>query len=155
MSTSNVIGEVESVNFAIYLSKKASEKKINSNITKLQKWLYICYGLFLAAENRPLLNERPKAWDYGPVFPRVYKKQKKHDNLKELYDEINPKYFIKYDEIINVTLEHFGSWTVEELCAWTHEPGKAWDKQFNNRKKYDPMENLDIYLDFEGFVINE
>jgi len=155
MTTNNGIGEVDSVEFAIYLEKKARESGKDVNVTKIQKWLYICYGLFLAAENKPLLNERPRAWDYGPVFPRVYKKQSRNNNsLSGLEKEINTELLEKYNDIIDVTVEHFGDWTATQLGNWTHEKGSAWDKQFNDGKKYAPMDNWDIFIDFKGFVVN-
>ena len=149
-------GKVDSVDFAIYLNKKARELGKNVNVTKIQKWLYICYGLYFAAYNEQLLKERPKAWDYGPAFPRVHKKQKRNnDSLDNLQINIPLEELEKYNALILATLESFGDWTASELVAWTHEKEKAWHKTFNLLDaKYAPMDNNDIILDFRGLLSN-
>lgn len=146
-------GEVDSVDFAIYLNQKAIELGIAVNVTKIQKWLYICYGIYLAAKGEQLLTERPKAWEFGPAFPRVHKRQKKNnDSLNNMAMSVSAESLSKYDEIILPVLKHFGSWTASGLVAWTHEKGKAWDKKFNYDEKYESMDNHDIILDFKRFV---
>ena len=150
-------GEVDSVDFAIYLNQKASDLGIHTNVTKIQKWLYICYGIYFALHEKQLLTERPKAWDYGPAFPRVHKRQKKNNNsLDNLTMNISSSELTKYDTVINATLENFGDWSASELVTWTHEKGKAWDKTFNLLEaKYAPMDNNDIFIDFRNIVAHE
>ena len=159
MSVTNeatVFGEVDSVDFAIYLNKKAHDLNIPVNVTKIQKWLYICYGLYFAINGEQLLTERPKAWDYGPVFPRVHKRQKKNNNsLDNLSTGIPLEKLKKYDDVIQATLKNFGDWTANELVAWTHEDGKAWSKTYHLLDaKYAPMDNHDISLDFKSLFTN-
>ena len=146
-------GEVDSVEFAIYLNQKATELGLSVNVTKIQKWLYICYGIYLAAKGEQLLTERPKAWEFGPAFPRVHKKQKKNNgSLNGLPMSISADSLGKYDEVIIPVLDHFGTWTASGLVAWTHEEGKAWHKKYHNDEKYASLDNHDIILDFERFV---
>jgi len=153
-----IYGEVDSVDFAIYLNNKANELGLSANVTQIQKWLYICYGLYLAAYDRQLLTERPKAWNYGPAFPRVHKKQKKNnDSLNYLETRINSENtnaedFAKYEAVVNTTLKHFGDWTAGELVTWTHEPGTAWDKKFKGDDMYSNMDNHDIIMDFKKLL---
>ena len=101
-----------------------------------------------------MLKERPKAWDYGPVFPRVHNVQKKKGldswGLKLPIDE-----YKKYDEVIDATLAHFGKWTESELVAWTHQKDKAWHVAYNQedgKYRYGLIDTYDILRDFEGFV---
>jgi len=146
-------GEVDSVDFAIYLNKKAQDLGKVVNITKIQKWLYICYGLYLVVNEKQLLAERPKAWDYGPAFPRVHKKQKKNNNdLANLISTIKVENFVKYDSVIQATLANFGDWTASELVAWTHEPNKAWDKTLKAEGIYSVMSNENILSDFKEIL---
>ena len=142
-------GEVDSIEFAIYLNQKARERNISVNVTKIQKWLYICYGLYLAVYEKQLLHERPKAWDYGPAFPRVHKTQKKNnDSLDGLVSRISKYDFSRYDSLISATLNKFGDWTSSELVTWTHAKDTAWDKTIRYAGNYSSMDNHDILLDF-------
>ena len=144
-------GEVDSVDFAVYLNRQAQKRGIPANVTKIQKWLYICYGAYLAVHERQLLTERPKAWDYGPAFPRVHKVQKKNKNsLNGLVVKCSTEELTRYDDLIKVTLDKFGDWTASELVTWTHEEDKAWHKTFYLVDKYAPMDNYDIMYDFRS-----
>ena len=147
-----VYGKVDSVDFAVYLNKKARDAGKHMNVTKLQKLLYICYGLYLAAENEQLLTERPKAWDYGPAFPRVHKKLK--SGLERLEGQTDFSDLTEYDFIIDPILDHFGNWTAGNLVDWTHKDGSAWSKQVEHGYKYEVMDNMDIKSDFTGFIKN-
>lgn len=67
---------------------------INLNKTQVNKLLYIWYGVYYAKTRKKLCNdESPKAWPYGPVFPRVYKRFDRtpfpNTLPKELVEEIN------------------------------------------------------------------
>ena len=151
----NAFGEVDSIEFAIYLYKKACELNKSINFTKIQKWLYICYGLYFAAYEKQLLTERPKAWDYGPVFPRVHKWFKKNQNRLDIMEnKTSIDELKKYDDVINATLKHFGDWTSSELVAWTHQIDKAWHKKIKQDERYDSLDNYDILLDFRSLISN-
>lgn len=153
--TTATFGIIDSINFAAYLIKKAAEKGHTVNVTKVQKWLYICYGLFLADYDTQLLHERPKAWDYGPVFPKVhnYQVSGKMDRLVANADlDLLPEIKQKCDAIINAVLLHFGDWKATELVDWTHTPGMAWDRTIKEAGKYSTIDNFDIYKDFKRYV---
>ena len=150
---------INSLNFAIYLYQRAVERGITPNVTQIQKWLYVCYGIFLRAHNSQLLDEKPEAWDYGPFFPNVHKAQKKTDgNLALLASRINENDFVDFIPIIDVVMRHFGNLTAGQLVDWTHEVGSAWHQQWHGRKKsggrYTAMDNHDIILDFERLYSN-
>ena len=148
------IGKVNSLDFAIYLGTKARDKKLFVNVTKLQKWLYICYGAYFAKTGEPLFNETPKAWQYGPVFPSVYNKQIKYGHsLAELANTIDESSLSDFDWIIDPVLDYFGKWSANELVSWTHKEGNAWYKQYHLRnEKNAPMDNWDIISDFKDYV---
>ena len=144
-------GEVDSVDFAIYLNKKAKEKNLSVNVTQIQKWLYVCYGLYFAQTARQLLTERPKAWDYGPAFPKVHRQQKKNnDTLDGL--EVEGSLLKKYDDLVELTLNTFGTWSAGQLVQWTHEENTAWDKKIKLGEKYGSLDNYDIMIDFKKYI---
>lgn len=148
------LSRVNSIEFAIYLTQRANERNIHLNVTKLQKLLYICYGLYLSYAEEYLLDERPEAWQYGPFFPEVHKKQKENnDSLEVLIPRISEDRFKEYDFLIDAVLEAFGTWTAMNLVEWTHQKGTAWHKKYviQDRQK-DFLDNFDIKLDFNKFV---
>ena len=150
---------MDAVAFAAYLTKKAREHGHTVNVTKLQKWLYICYGLYLAAYGSQLFNDRPKAWDFGPVFPRVHKQQTKNKLEKQVsgsnLDNLAPDARDRCNEVIDAVLKHFGDWMATELVDWTHTPNMAWRKTVNESGLYSTIDNFDIYLDFKEYVSDE
>ena len=153
--TSNTIayGKIDSIIFAAYLNKKAKDAGYKMNATKIHKLLYICYGLYLAAKNEQLLSERPKAWDYGPAFPRVHKILK--SGLEKYEDQLDLQSLSEYDFIIDPILDHFGNWTAGNLVDWTHKEGSAWRKQVEHGNKYEVMDNMDIRTNFKVFLKND
>ena len=150
------LGKIDNVDFAIHLSKKANEANLQINVTKLQKLLYICYGLYLADTNSQLLHERPEAWQYGPFFPSVHAVQIKNKNgLHDLENKSSPDDLRQYDYIIDPILGHFGKWTAGGLVAWTHEKGSAWYIKYHvENRKMTPLDNLDIISDFKKFIVS-
>ena len=159
MERANIYGLTDAVTFAAYLTRKAREQGHVVNVTKLQKWLYVCYGLYLAAYGEQLFNDRPKAWDYGPVFPRVHKHQTEN-KLEKLVSDSNidnlvPDARDKCNEVINAVLGHFGDWMATELVGWTHTPNMAWDKTIKTSGLYSTIDNFDIYKDFKEYVSDE
>ena len=60
-----------------FLSKAEADKELLSNL-KLQKLVYYAQGLHLALKGTPLFEEDIKAWEYGPVVPRLYHLYKEH-----------------------------------------------------------------------------
>lgn len=114
---------------ATYVAALANERRVSVNMTKIQKLLYIAYGIYLAVKNSRLTNEHPQAWPYGPVFPTTRNKLQKKDlldiNLEDsLLDEI------KNDEEINSLMElvfsNFGTMTAVSLSEWSHQEGSPW-----------------------------
>ena len=57
---------------------KASDNRYEYDNTKIQKLLYILYGFYWSRRQLRLLDEQPKLWPYGPVFPKVYKHIRKN-----------------------------------------------------------------------------
>lgn len=130
---------INSVDFAKYILLVAKEKGINDiNVTKLQKLLYICDGSLLAF-NHNVINENARAWNYGPVYPKVYKwfsklkdyQPSENDIPHEVLSEINNN---NYKSIVNATLNTFGSLSAIQLSVWSHKPNSPWTKTIMDNK---------------------
>ena len=118
---------------AFYLIAKANEARIGINVTKAQKLLYIVYGVYLRVYGERLLNEHPKAWPYGPVFPTTRKAILKRITAEELefpMSEVSEE--LKADEKLNkaidFALKHFGGWNAGQLTTWSHQEGTPWSQ---------------------------
>ena len=129
---------IDSVLLAKYIIKQAQIKKIPEMcITKLQKLLYALDGGLLA-RNINAVDEHCRAWQYGPVYPKVFTKinpkdfNKNYDNLN--IDEIDSKehadiikkwlklYWIILD---NIVLENYQIGVIEkEVLGVKHQKMK-------------------------------
>ena len=79
---------IDSVLLAKYIIKQAQKKGIyDMSITKLQKLLYALDGGLLAHDINAV-DEHCQAWQYGPVYPKVFTKINPEDFNKN-YDNLN------------------------------------------------------------------
>lgn len=144
---------IESTEFAKYIIFSAGDGASSINMTKLQKYLYICDG-FLLAFGFNVIRENPKAWDYGPVYPKVYKWYKdkvgisinKNDISPVAVKEIEENHF---DTAIKKVFEIFKGWTAGELSAWTHQPNSPWSNAID-RGMYSTIDKNDMRMYFSG-----
>ena len=146
---------VDSIDFAKYILKQARDLGIQINLTKLQKILYICDGTLLAlGEN--LINEQAKAWDYGPVYPRVYNWYQKHGKEDvtswTISEDIENKYSV--ENIVRQALITFGKWSAVQLSEWTHKEGSPWSLTMkeNNNKLNSVISKEYMKLYFAGLI---
>ncbi len=118
----------DSVLAAKYLLGIAYSKDIVLNVTKVQKLLYMAFGYFLFKEDRVLLSESPKAWPYGPVFPRTRKKVNFTQIISLDSDEFSE---LKKDENVtkffNLLVDKYAKYTASQLSEWSHIKDGPWD----------------------------
>jgi uncharacterized phage-associated protein len=122
----------DSVRVAEYFLAIAMSKQKQLNTTKVQKLLYILYGYYQAKHNHRILDESPKAWPYGPVFPKTRTKvdytnvfPPDDERFKELRED--EELCSKIDELI----EAYSSYTASRLSEWSHEQGSPWHRTTN------------------------
>ena len=121
----------KSVDVAAGIINEANEKKVSINITKLQKLLYIVYGIYLIACKQRLTEEHPRAWPYGSVFPVA-----RCEFLDKMYRPLSDSMSLVTDccndsdvrSIVDFVLDSFGKWTAGQLTEWSHQPGSPWEK---------------------------
>ena len=97
------------------------------NNTKIQKLLYLFVGFCLinGIEEIYEIDEKPKFWPYGPVFPRVHKKFKAIKEIKrDKIESISDKEAIN---ILEKTVEKWGNIPAGKLSIWSHTQGSPWD----------------------------
>ena len=119
-----------------YILYKGDQAQHPINKTQAQKLLYCCYGTVLAEFDERLTVEHPKAWPYGPVFPRtlndINKKRLNVGMAKDFIQACRPEVL----KLIDQTIEKFWGYSASALSAWSHRQGSPWDKAA-------PLEALD------------
>lgn len=137
---------------ALRYAAKKQDKQIN--MTQIMKLLYITYGTMLVAERCRITAEHPKAWPYGPAFPRVNKHVKLSDEItSKEYDSIkktHPKLIQQMDAVV----ARFGNIPAGQLSAWSHQHGSPWDLagKRSDWKWNTELSDDDIYDFFFNFV---
>lgn len=119
-----------SVVLAKYIASYANAHNVGINMTKLQKLLYISYGVYLAVKGERLTNEHPQAWPYGPVFPTTRNKLLKK-NLENIikFDDSSISEDVK--SCVALVFRSYGAYNASYLSAWSHQANSPWDKTVN------------------------
>jgi uncharacterized phage-associated protein len=121
---------------------------------KLQKLIFIAHGLCLALLDRPLVNEQPEAWAYGPVIKSLYRKLKNNGNNSietSLNDGINLDNFLEIKNILAGVWNAYKNVSAIELSAITHVSGSPWSQ---TRRDY-PISNDMIKSYYEQLANNK
>jgi uncharacterized phage-associated protein len=150
-------GDYNILVFATYLLEKARLANIPMNVTKLQKLTYICYGGYWVTDGRQLLNERPEAWIYGPLFPTLHGAQmgvKGSLDYSEL-SQADIESLQKLDKMADSVLDFFRDWEATQLINWLRDDHDAWNDIWEKRmdgKEVRKLNNYTIRCDFAQFV---
>jgi len=144
-----------SIDVAKYIVATANDKRVVINMTKLQKLLYVVYGSYLRVHKCRLTDEHPKAWPYGPVFPRV-REQLLLVDFSTLTDEAGIGQDEDVAKIVSEAIDTFGKFNAMQLSGWSHQDGSPWyitteSKGFN----WDDEINDMLIYDYFGGIINE
>jgi uncharacterized phage-associated protein len=121
--------EYPSLHVASYIVNLCEQDGVVYNPTKVQKLLYCCYGAALAAFGRRLCDERPRAWQYGPVFPRVFNYLHKGQDIAALCPKLAAPEAVL--SLIGDTVKVFGAYSASALSKWSHMDGSPWSYVIN------------------------
>jgi uncharacterized phage-associated protein len=124
-----------------YLCKKNGYE---FNNTKIQKLLYLFVGFCLINDVNDVytIDESPKLWPYGPVFPKVHKK---YDSIKDRNGtELISVSDEKTKKILEETVKKWGKVSAGILSAWSHMENSPWDLLVKEGAKW----NTEIDLDY-------
>ena len=144
-----------SIQFASYILHCAQNRNLAPNLTKIQKWTYISYGLHLAVSQGQtfLFEEKPYCWPHGPVFPQVFYAQKDYPNsFIHYYQNFN---FTPYDPLVDFVFMRWGNWSATALSEWSHRQNTAWEKA-GRKDPHTPhriaLDPHDIHEDFKEYI---
>lgn len=134
-----------SVALAKYIAAYANRHGFVINMTKLQKLLYICYGVYLAVKGERLTNEHPQAWPYGPVFPTT-RNRLLQLSLDEIKDGSDPSITDDIKACVKLVFDSFGAHTASYLSSWSHQVNSPWDTTVKTEGFRWGMEISDQYI---------
>lgn len=123
----------DSIKVGKYILSLCKEAGIYMNQTKLQKLMYVVYGAYLANDDERLCDEHPKAWPFGPVFPKVQKYFAKSENFTEVSPSLSKTEEFKsltenekLNNVITSVIKVFGHYSAKDLSEWSHKNGSPW-----------------------------
>lgn len=123
------------------VAKKILEtcREAGKSLTPLQiiKLTYIAHGWTLALLDRPLVDERAEAWQYGPVLPKLYQAVKEYRSLTigDVPGATNETIDQDASNIIDQVCELYGDMTGLQLSSLTHQKGTPWEQTWKPRER--------------------
>ena len=148
-----------------FIRKSIKVKRPISQI-KLQKLIYFAHGFYLAIKERPLVDEKIEAWQYGPVVPLVYHKFKNWGNrtITNVLIEKSDSLIISEEDIefLDLVWHKFSDYSAMKLVELSHEKYGPWHNSIEKSKALVGfvvpnivINNIEIYNYFrEKFVKN-
>lgn len=105
---------------------------------ELMKLTYISHGWSLCLRDKALVSDRAEAWQYGPVYPDLYRSLKDFraspvQSVKPGGAELFGAGELSAEEkgLINSVYTAYKSLNGVQLSALTHQPGTPWDKAWS------------------------
>lgn len=149
----------DSLQVMSFIAKRCRDLNISGiNATKLQKLMFCCYGVGLAACRYRLCGESPEAWQYGPVFPKTLRYILRFgiDGLASIScTDVVQALPSEVRSAIDGTLTYFGRYSSDKLSGWSCLPDSPWSNASDNGSKlYDQIDDALIRSYFELHVLD-
>ena len=132
----------------------------NDSLMKILKLSYIAHGFKLGMFGFPLSNEHAQAWDFGPVFPGIYKifKQQPRENDLSLGKDSNnititSNFGNEEKKIIQFVHDTYSSFKGWQLSALTHKKDTPWEKSYKPKCRNLVILDEDIRNHFKKDII--
>ncbi|SDJ19147.1 Uncharacterized phage-associated protein [Agrobacterium fabrum] len=121
-------------------------------IMQLLKLVYLSHGWSTAFCDVPLVEQCPQAWQYGPVYPTVYRALNHFggnpvtDRIKDRLtgSQFYPNLSDYQRRVIDAVLKSYGKKHAFELSRITHQDGGPWQNAYEAKGAYSeiPLEDL-------------
>lgn len=121
---------------------QAGDRRVT--LMQLIKLVYLADGWSMALRNKPLSRLGPQAWQYGPVYPTVYKAFKRFgsaaitEGARDANTGVPVAESFDADEIslIKQVVDSYGKYHAFRLSEIMHQPGTPWTVTFNKSGAY-------------------
>ena len=116
----------------------------------LQKFCYMAHGFTWALLDEPMTSDRIEAWDYGPVYPRLYDALRKYgsepipsliyqnnwaDSERVRGKIVQDEFSEREHKIIDTVWADYGEFEAFQLSTLTHEDDSPWAKVYEPGKR--------------------
>lgn len=121
------------------LLRKAKSSGAKLSHLKLQKLAFFLHAWNLALHGKPLIDEQPEAWPYGPVFSTLYSELRSHGSkdIEGFIKEVDPKTGREvalvpnpgdeaFWQLVDQVWERYGKLTASQLSSLSHVQGGPW-----------------------------
>lgn len=138
----------------------ARNKGISLTIMQLVKLIYFANGWWLAFKGESLSKHPAQAWQYGPVYPLVYKpfsKEGPRPLTRLISDrETGKVYSDRFDEeeerMLDWVVERYGRMPAFKLSQMTHTPDGPWQATVNEQGHYKDISEALTKAHFTRYV---
>jgi len=132
-------------------------------IMQLLKLVYLAQGFALALLKRPLVANEVQAWQYGPVYPHVYRAFRHSGPNTITAPAINKETGLPYAakleaderEVVEAVVTTYGDMHAFQLSRLMHRDGTPWSTVFKRDGVYKPIPNDLIKAHFENLIDGE
>lgn len=129
-------------------------------IMQLVKLLYFAQGWYLAFMDKPITFHKAQAWQYGPVYPLVYKAYSGAGSSAldaPILDKISGQpYAADFSEdelaMIEWIVDEYGKLHAFDLSRQTHVDGGPWATAIARSGTYSEIPDADLKAYFKKFV---
>ena len=122
----------------------ARSRGIKLTIMQLLKLVYLVQGWGLVLLERPIVSQDVQAWQYGPVYPHVYKafvgrgsapiEELAADRLTGVPYRANLD--AQEQKILQTVVDSYGQMHAFQLSNIMHQPGTPWSEAYNRFGPY-------------------
>jgi uncharacterized phage-associated protein len=136
----------------------ADQKGVTLTIMQLIKLVYFAHGWSLALLKRPLSKHQAQAWQYGPVFPKVYQAFRQFGTrpvsgrAEFPLDDSNGQFSPDEVAIIEQVVDSYGKKHAFILSDITHVAGGPWELTMKDSGEYQAIPNDLITAHFASKV---
>lgn len=138
----------------------AAQKGRPLTIMQLVKLVYFAQAWYLAFTDKPITFHKAQAWQYGPVYPLVYKAfpgagSKQLDGM--IVDKLTGRpYEAAFTEdeqaLLDWILDQYGKLHAFDLSKRTHIEDGPWAKAIERGGTYSEISDADLRSHFKQFV---
>lgn len=122
---------------------------------KLQKLVFFTHAWCLAIDGTPAVDERPEAWEYGPVFNSLYYRLKGsgHSEITTFIETVDARTNAfatlmpsledaAFWRVLDQVMDRYGALTAAQLSTLSHEPGGPWEQAKHSNHAVIPDESV-------------